>query len=340
VADQIAALKAGRSSREVIRYVVGVIVGIVVLVLLFGKRAELEAASRQLRHVSLGWLAAAIAAQASSLWCFAYLQRQVLDLAGSSLRLGPLYALSLANDAIANSVPGEPAVSSAYRYRFYRRRGATAASAGWTIFTVLVGQAIGMSVLLLLGVVIALAASTSAGSAGIAVIGLVIIVLAGAVLIRRDLVLRMVGALVRASRRVTGHPHDDLVARIEGTLARMREIPLSARSTAAVVAVATAVWGLDFVCLACTFGAMHAAIPLDGVLLAYGVAQVLDTLPIVPGGLGIVEGSLAVILTAYGTSHASALSVALTYRLISFWLVIAIGWITFGLIGWQARRGS
>ena len=68
-----------------------------------------------------------------------------------------LFLLTLANDAIANTVPGEPAVSSAYRYRYYRRHGASGASAGWTIFTILIAQAIGMSLLLLLGVVVALA---------------------------------------------------------------------------------------------------------------------------------------------------------------------------------------
>jgi putative heme transporter len=339
VADEIAAAwKQARSFKDMVRYILGVIVGIVVLVLLFGKRAELLAATRQLGKADAGWLAAAVAAEAGSLLAFAYLQRRVLRLAGTSIPVGPLFALSLANDAIANSVPGEPVVSSAYRWGCYRRRGATGAGAGWTIFTVLVAQAISMALLVLLGVLVALAGSTSASSTGIAVVGLVIVGLAISVLVRRDLVLRLAGALVRASRRVTGYPRDGTGARIEAALARMREIPLSASSAIGVVVLAAAVWLLDFACLACSFGAVHAAIPWDGVLLAYGVAQVLGTLPIVPGGLGIVEGSLAVILAAYGTGRAHALSVALAFRIINFWLAIAIGWITFAVIAWQARR--
>ena len=67
-------------------------------------------------------------------------------------------------------------------------------------------------------------------------------------------------------------------------------------------------------------------------LLAYGVAQVAGTLPIVPGGIGIVEGSLAVILAAYGAGRVPAVAAALAYRLVSFWLSIAVGWIAVALI--------
>ena len=77
---------------------------------------------------------------------------------------------------------------------------------------------------------------------------------------------------------------------------------------------------------------VRAAVPWSGVLLAYGVAQVVGSLPVVPGGIGIIEGSLAVILMEYGAGRVPALSAALVYRMVSFWLVIAIGWIAFGVI--------
>ena len=73
-------------------------------------------------------------------------------------------------------------------------------------------------------------------------------------------------------------------------------------------------------------------------LLAYGVAQVAGALPIVPGGIGIVEGSLAVILAAYGAGRVPAVAAALAYRIVSFWLAIAVGWISVAVIARQARR--
>lgn len=338
MAYDLAAPKSGRSAGTMVRYVLGIVIGVAVLVVLFGERGDLVAARHEFGHLAVGWMVAAAAAEGASLSAFGFLQHRVLRLAGSRPGLPGLVAVSLANEAIANTVPAGPALSCVYRYRFYRQRGASEASSGWAIFTVLIAQAISMSLILLLGVLVAMLASASIRGAGIAAVGLVIVVAGGAVLVRRDLVLRLVAALVRAARRVTGHPGDATVARVEAALARMREIPLGARSTASVVAIAVGVWACDFLCLLCGFAAVHAAVPWEGVLLAYGAAQVVSALPIVPGGLGLVEGSLAVILAAYGVARGPAISAALAYRLVSFWLSITVGWISAGGIAHLSRR--
>jgi uncharacterized protein (TIRG00374 family) len=330
--------RAGITVRQAVRYVLGILIGVLVLALLFGKRGQLVASWHQLSRVNVAWVAVAVAAEAASLWAFAYLQHRVLRLSGARIAMPQLFLLTLANDAIANTVPGEPAVSSAYRYRFYRRHGASGASSGWTIFTILIAQAIAMSLLLLVGVVVALAASTSLAGAGVAVVGLVIVIAAGAVLARRDLVLNLGGGVGRGGAGVPGHPRGGIGARIDSTLARMREIPLNAVSTTGVVAIALAVWCCDFLCLACSFLAVHGSIPWAGVLVAYGAAQVVGSFPVVPGGFGIVEGSLAVVLIAYGAARTTALATAIAFRLVNFWLAIVVGWASVAVIAWQARR--
>jgi uncharacterized protein (TIRG00374 family) len=104
--------------------------------------------------------------------------------------------------------------------------------------------------------------------------------------------------------------------------------------------MATALWLMDFVTLLCCFGAVHAPIPWGGVLLAFGVSQIVASLPLIPGGLGIVEGSLAVILVAYGAKKVPALAVVLIYRLLTFWAVILVGWISIAVIEWRVRRDT
>jgi putative heme transporter len=340
---------AGRTVGELVRYAVGIAIGIVVLVLLVGRRGELVAAARQLENASPGWVAAAIGAESLSLLAYARLQQRVLRHAGAIVPLPGLYLLTLANDAVNCTVPGEPAVSSAYRYRYYRRRGASAASAGWTIFTILIAQAVGMSAVLLVGVLVALVASAAVSGAGaspagigVTALGLVIVVAAGAVLVRRDLLLRLASAVAGGLRRRAGRRPGGMLARIEATLVRMREIPLSPRSTVDVVALATASWIFDFLCLVCGFGAVHAAVPWRGVLLAYGASVVAGSLPIVPGGLGIVEGSLAVVLVAYGAGRVPAVAAVLAFRIVNYWLAIAVGWASVGLVAlqWRRRPGS
>ena len=336
--DDVAAAAIRRPAQTVIRYAVGIVIGLAVLAVLVGKRSDLAAAAHQLGSADPVWVLAAIGAEASSLGLFTVLQRRVLRLGGAAVPLPALGALSLANNAIALTVPGEPAVSSAYRFRFYQRYGAAGAVAGWTIFTILVAQAIGMALILLLGVAVALAGSTSAGGAGVTGAGLVIVAAALVILIRRDLVIGLATALVRALRRLTGHPRDAAAARIERTLQRMREISLRRRDVVTIVAGATVVWACDCLCLVCSFPAVHARVPWHSVLLAYGVAQVVGSFPVVPGGLGLVEGSLAVVLVAYGTGRVPAVSAALAFRVVSFWLAIAVGWLTVALIGWHGRR--
>jgi uncharacterized protein (TIRG00374 family) len=118
----------------------------------------------------------------------------------------------------------------------------------------------------------------------------------------------------------------------------MRQIPLGTWQAIRVVVLAAGVWLADFGCLLCAFRAVHAAIPWSGVLLAYCVAEIAGMLPIVPGGIGIVEGSLAAILAAYGADRASALAAAVGFRLVSFWLAIVVGWVSVAALARRTRR--
>jgi hypothetical protein len=322
----------------IVRYAVGIGLGAFILLLLVGQRGEFSGALHHLDHLNYAWASGAVLAEVLSIVGYGFLQQRVLQWSGAEISLRSLTLVSLANNAIAYSVPGEPAVSSAYRYRFFRRHGASGASAGWTILTILIAQAIGMSLLLLIGVLVALTGHTGVQARGTVIVGLFVVVIAGAFLVRRDLLLRFLGRIVRLFRRITGRPRGDVMKRIESTLQRMHEIPLSSAAAIGLVIMATALWLMDFVILLCCFGAIHAPIPWSGVLLAFGVSQIIASLPLIPGGLGIVEGSLAVILVAYGAKKVPALAVVLVYRLLTFWLVIIVGWVSIGVIEWGVRR--
>jgi uncharacterized protein (TIRG00374 family) len=50
---------------------------------------------------------------------------------------------------------------------------------------------------------------------------------------------------------------------------------------------------------------------------------------ITPGGLGLVEAALAGALVAAGVHTPQAVAAVLVYRLISFWLVDALGWMFY-----------
>jgi len=73
--------------------------------------------------------------------------------------------------------------------------------------------------------------------------------------------------------------------------------------------------------------AIGAPVPWRTLLLVYGLATVVGSLGITPGGIGLVEGTLCLGLVSTGIPAALALAAVLLYRLVSFWLVMAAGWI-------------
>ena len=106
-----------------------------------------------------------------------------------------------------------------------------------------------------------------------------------------------------------------------------------------ILAWGTVNWLLDCACFAMMFVAIDAPVPWTGLLLAYGAGQLAATLPITPGGLGVVEGSITVALVAFGGAETSTASAVLLYRVISFWMILAIGWLFVGQLALQVRRG-
>jgi uncharacterized protein (TIRG00374 family) len=67
--------------------------------------------------------------------------------------------------------------------------------------------------------------------------------------------------------------------------------------------------------------------------LTYIAGMTASSLPIVPGGLGTVDGALALGLVTAGTATSPALAVVVLYRLISLVLIGTVGWVL-----WLAGR--
>jgi uncharacterized membrane protein YbhN (UPF0104 family) len=68
----------------------------------------------------------------------------------------------------------------------------------------------------------------------------------------------------------------------------------------------------------------HAVSP--GVLLAgYGLPLLLGKVTFLPGGVGIVEGTMAALYNGFGVPNGVTVVVILTYRVLSFWLPTLLG---------------
>src|SRR5207237_5181520 len=103
---------------------------------------------------------------------------------------------------------------------------------------------------------------------------------------------------------------------------------------------AAANWLWDWLALALCFLAVGEAVPWQGLLLAYGAAQLAVNIPITPGGLGVVEGSLTIALVAYGGPREATVAAVVLYRLISFWGLLGVGWAAWAVLADQTRRAE
>jgi uncharacterized membrane protein YbhN (UPF0104 family) len=89
------------------------------------------------------------------------------------------------------------------------------------------------------------------------------------------------------------------------------------------------------VLLAC-FAAAHVYPSLIAVVLAYQIAYLSNIVP-VPGGIGVLDGSLVGALVLYGASATTATAAALVYHAIALWVPALWGTLAF-LILRRTRR--
>jgi uncharacterized membrane protein YbhN (UPF0104 family) len=98
-----------------------------------------------------------------------------------------------------------------------------------------------------------------------------------------------------------------------------------------VLAGAIGYWAFDNAVLWATFHAFDLSPPLTIVLMGYLIGQLGGLLPI-PGGIGGIDGGLIGTLIVYGAPAAGTGAAVLAYRVILFWLPLALGGIAFAAL--------
>jgi uncharacterized membrane protein YbhN (UPF0104 family) len=87
----------------------------------------------------------------------------------------------------------------------------------------------------------------------------------------------------------------------------------------------------DIAVLYVCFAALGVSPPLAPIVLAYQIAYLSNSIP-VPGGIGVLDGSLVGMLVLYGTSATTATAATLVYHAISLWIPAMWGTIAFLLL--------
>lgn len=277
-----------------------------------------------------GWFALAVLADVASMGAYARLQRRLLRAGGTRVSRGSAAALAFASHSLSDTLPGGPVFSTVFSFRRMRSLGASAEVASWAIA---LSGVLSSAALVVIGVAAGLVVtgSTDAGSLvgyAVAVVALPI----GLRAVRRhpDLpvtaALRVLGLVDRLLRRGSLHGRDQVIGFVDALTA----VRLGGRDAVVVSTLAVVNWLLDAGC----FYLCLLAVGVDGVspaavLLAYTAGMAALSIPLVPGGLGVVDGALILGLVTAGVSPSLALAATVLFRVISLGMIVGAGWVVW-----------
>jgi uncharacterized protein (TIRG00374 family) len=304
--------------------------------------AGTRAALHLLGHVRLVWIGLGVGLEMASLASYSMLSRSVLP--HQRPRYSWLLRTDLTSLGISHILPGGAAAGSTLRYRLLREGGTPAEDA-------IVGaavQGIGSAVVLVTILWFALVASllfVAADPLYIAAAAVGALVIAGASLA----VFGLSHGQVRMNA-LTGHIVGRLPARfrdrtrrgLESAAAQLVQLLADRPALGRSGLWAAVNWLLDAGSLGVFLFAYGWHPNPVGLLVGYGLANVLAAVPISPGGLGVIEGVLIPTLVGFGTSRSIALLGVVSWRLFNFWAPIPVSGLSYASLraqDWGEHRG-
>ncbi len=271
-----------------------------------------------------------IGLQGFSLFAYSLLTKAALGEHGDDISAPRLFRIQLSTKALGNIVPGGSAASSALGYRLITMCGVPGPDAAFALATAGIGSAVVLNLILWFGLIISIPArGVNAAYGTAAIIGVILMAFAAFLIFglvegqgRSE---RVVRSLARRFRFDEDHAAEVLAhlgSRIEGLF-------LDKQLLRRVVGWATANWLLDACSLWVFLRAFGGNVGFDGLIVAFGIANVFSVVPITPGGLGLVEGIYIPSLVGFGLAKRTATVGVLSYRVAQYWLPIVVGWVCY-----------
>jgi uncharacterized membrane protein YbhN (UPF0104 family) len=301
---------------------------------------HLRGTGAALAHIRWQWLGLAIFAEISSMTYFARLQRRMLRAGGVRVPLVRAVAAALAANAMSVTLPAGPVVSSGYTFRRMRAWGASGPLATWGMVA---SGALSTIALAVIGIFGSGLASGHRPNVPL-VVGEVILAVAVGISLRRlmrepDLLMKVGSWALTKVNRVMRRPVGAGQARIRELVEELVLIRPRTRDWLLGLTFAILNWVADLVCLIAACRAVGAHGPTLAVaFVTYAAGMAASSLPLLPGGIGVVDGTLILALTRGGLPASLATAGVVIYRLVSFVLIAALGWGAWFLIRRSDRR--
>jgi uncharacterized membrane protein YbhN (UPF0104 family) len=318
-----------RSKYWWVRWVVLAVVLIVLAVEATLVWDQLSKAWRSLLSANWWWVLAAVVAAMLSIHSFAQIQRELLRSAGVPVQQFRSEAAFYAGNALSTTLPGGPVLSATFIFRQQRLWGASPVVASWQLVMSGALQVVGLA-LLGLGGAFLLGAKNNPFSLLFTLGGFVILLLlAQAVASRPDLIDGIGVRVLTWINQVRGKPADTWLGKWREILEQLESVSLTRRQLGTAFGWSLFNWIADVACLAFAAYAAGGHPSLAGLTVAYAAARAVGSIPLMPGGLLVVEAVLVPGLVSSGMTLPAAISAMLIYRLVSWIFIAAIGWVIF-----------
>lgn len=309
-----------------LRWTAPVVILIVGLVLFRDRLPFLGEAWTTLRRAHPLPLVGAVVTAFGAIAAMAAVMLVLLNIEGRIADLRGCMNITLASNAWSTTVPGGPALSAWLTFRVHQSWGATTGLCAW--FFVVSGALstvwmalIGISAVVFMGAKLSVwaLAGSLAGTAAV------------------------VGGLYWATRNPTVLKRwlrflpDRVATKASGVVDQVAAIQMSRRRFTAAAVFSLLNQILDLAVLYfCAWSVLGTAPGFEpglnqtsamGITLAFIMTKLAGAAQVTPGGVGTVEAILAGSLVTVGLTLVDATAVTVLYRLISFALITAIGWV-------------
>lgn len=296
----------------------------------------------ELSSVSPLLLALGLFMQLMALLCYSLLTKAALGEAGHQISRMRLFRIQMSTKALANIVPGGSAAGPALGYRLMTLSGVDGPSAGFALATSGLVSAVVLNLLLWFGLIISIPIRGVNKGYGLAAVAGIIVMLIAALLVlglmdgqgRAERALRWIARKLRLNEDRAGAALRQVASRLDD-LATDRQLLMR------VAAWALANWLFDAASLWVFLRAFGVSLDPDALIISFGLVNVLQVIPITPGGLGIVEGAYAIQLAAFGVPKTVATLGVASYRIGQYWLPTLVGGVLYASLRvgpWRIER--
>jgi uncharacterized protein (TIRG00374 family) len=303
---------------------------------------ELIGASKDfylLGRLNVGWMVVGLILEGLSLFCYALLNRVLLP-PKNRPGLSRLFRIDLTAAAVAHVIPAGTIGSAGIGFQLFTAEGIDGTDVGVMMATKGMGSTLVLNVLLWISLVISIPLSGFRPIyETVAVAGAVIIAVMAALVIGLTRGEKRAGRILHAiGERIPGLTGDRLEQIVLQAAASIRSLGRNRRQLAESLTWAALNWLLDAASLWCFIAAFgHYSNPI-GLFAVYGIANVLAAIPLTPGGLGIIDTVIPLLLVGFGLTRSVATLGVLSWRLVNFWLPIPAGAVSYASL--KVPRGA